>query len=56
MRFPLPGLPVPDAALPVAGALMFSAGAAIAREHAESVAAAVMLHWMCLAALLGFAI
>jgi membrane protease YdiL (CAAX protease family) len=46
----------PDVALSMAGALIFGAAAGIARERAESVAAAVLLHWVSLAALLALAI
>jgi membrane protease YdiL (CAAX protease family) len=35
-------------AIPVAGALVFGAAAGVARERSESIASAIVMHWVCI--------
>jgi len=46
---------LPDAtpSLPILGAFVYGASAAVARERSESIVASLLLHWTCAASVLG---
>jgi membrane protease YdiL (CAAX protease family) len=50
----LTSAPLPDAtlSLPLVGSFVFGAAAAMARERSESIGASLLLHWICVAAVL----